>query len=61
MNRERKIWLIIAGALIMFFIVYYLVMAVSAVNRTVNEFDNADNISNTLDLISEHFKRDERL
>jgi hypothetical protein len=41
MNRERKIWLIIAGALIMFFIVYYLWMAVSAVNRTVNEFDNA--------------------
>ena len=41
MNRERKIWLIIAGSLIMLFIVYYLVMAVSAVNRTVNEFDNA--------------------
>lgn len=41
MNRERKIWLIIAGSLIMLFIVYYLWMAVSAVNRTVNEFDNA--------------------
>jgi len=41
MNRERKIWLIIAGSLIILFIVYYLVMAVSAVNRTVNEFDNA--------------------
>lgn len=41
MNRERKIWLIIAGSLIMLFIVYYLVMAVSAVNRTVNEFDTA--------------------
>jgi len=41
MNRERKIWLIIAGSLIMLFIVYYLVMAVSAVNRSVNDFDNA--------------------
>jgi hypothetical protein len=41
MNRERKIWLIIAGSLIMLFILYYLVMAVSAVNRTVNDFDNA--------------------
>lgn len=29
--------------------------------KIVNEFDNADNISNTLDLISQHFKRDERL
>jgi Uncharacterized protein conserved in archaea len=27
----------------------------------VHEFDNANNISNTLDLISQHFKRDERL
>jgi 4-phosphopantoate--beta-alanine ligase len=27
----------------------------------VHEFDNEDNISNTLDLISQHFKRDERL
>jgi hypothetical protein len=41
MNRERKIWLIIAGSLIMLFILYYMVMAVSAVNRTVNNFDNA--------------------
>lgn len=41
MNRERKIWLIIAGSVIVLFIVYYLVMAVSAVNRSVNEFDNA--------------------
>lgn len=41
MNRERKIWLIIAGSLLMLFILYYLVMAVSAVNRTVNNFDNA--------------------
>jgi hypothetical protein len=40
MNRERKIWLIIAGSLIMLFILYYLVMTVSAVNRTVNEFNN---------------------
>jgi len=29
--------------------------------KIVNEFENADNISNTLDLISQHFKRDERL
>jgi len=41
MNREGKIWLIIAGSLIALFILYYLVMAISAVNRTVNEFDNA--------------------
>ena len=41
MKRERKIWLIIAGSLIVFFILYYLAMSVSAVNRTVNEFDNA--------------------
>ncbi|MRR23054.1 hypothetical protein EG830_08745 [bacterium] len=40
MNRERKIWLIIAGSVLALFIVYYLVMSVSAVNRTVNEFDN---------------------
>lgn len=41
MNRERKIWLIIAGSVLALFVVYYLVMSVSAVNRTVNEFDNA--------------------
>lgn len=41
MNRERKIWLIIAGAVLALFVVYYLVMSVSAVNRSVNEFDNA--------------------
>jgi hypothetical protein len=41
MNRERRIWLMIAGSLIMLFILYYLVMTVSAVNRTVNDFDNA--------------------
>lgn len=29
--------------------------------KIVNEFDNAENIHNTLDLISQHFKRDERL
>lgn len=40
MNRERKIWLIIAGSVLALFVVYYLVMSVSAVNRTVNEFDN---------------------
>jgi len=41
MNRERKIWLLIAGSLIMLSIVYYLVMSVSAVNRSVKDFDNA--------------------
>jgi hypothetical protein len=41
MNRERKIWLIIIASVIALFIVYYLVMAVSAVNRSVNDFDNA--------------------
>lgn len=41
MNRERKIWLIIAGSVLALFVIYYLVMSVSAVNRTVNEFDNA--------------------
>ncbi len=41
MNRERKIWLIIAGLVLALFVVYYLVMSVSAVNRTVNDFDNA--------------------
>jgi hypothetical protein len=41
MNRERKIWLIIAGSVLALFVVYYLVMSVSAVNRTVNDFDNA--------------------
>ena len=40
MNRERKIWLIIAGSVLALFVVYYLVMSVSAVNHTVNEFDN---------------------
>jgi hypothetical protein len=40
MNRERKIWLIIAGSLITLFILYYVVMSVSAVNRTVNDFNN---------------------
>jgi hypothetical protein len=40
MNRERKIWLIIAGSVIVLFLVYYLVMAVSAVNRSVNNFNN---------------------
>jgi len=29
--------------------------------KIVDEFDNAENISNTLDLISQYFKRDERL
>jgi len=41
MNRERKIWLTIATAVLALFIIYYLVMLVSAVNRTVNEFDHA--------------------
>lgn len=41
MNRERKIWLIIAGSVLALFVICYLVMSVSAVNRTVNEFDNA--------------------
>ena len=40
MTRERKIWLIIAGSVLVLFVIYYLVMSVSAVNRTVNEFDN---------------------
>ncbi len=40
MTRERKIWLIIAGSVLALFVIYYLVMSVSAVNRTVNDFDN---------------------
>lgn len=40
MTRERKIWLIIAGSALALFVIYYLVMSVSAVNRTVNDFDN---------------------
>jgi len=40
MNRERKIWLIIATSLLALFIIFYLVMSVSAVNRSVRVFDN---------------------
>lgn len=41
MKRETKIWLFIGSGLIALFMIYYLVMSVSAVNRTVKEFDHA--------------------
>lgn len=41
MNRETKIWLLIGGGVLALFVIYYLVMSVSAVNRTVKDFDNA--------------------
>ena len=41
MNRERKIWIITGAAALGLFLIYYLVMAVSAVTKTVSDFDNA--------------------
>ncbi len=41
MNRQTKIWLLIGGGVLALFVIYFLVMSVSAVNRTVKEFDNA--------------------
>jgi hypothetical protein len=41
MNKERKIGILIGVTVLALFIIYYLVMSVSAVNRTVNDFDNA--------------------
>lgn len=41
MNRERKIWIITSAAALGLFLIYYLVMAVSAVTKTVSDFDNA--------------------
>lgn len=41
MNRERKIWIITGAAALGLFLIYYLVMAVSAVTKTVSDFDDA--------------------